>query len=706
MTNIKSTKRALITSAVSLLMCFAMLVGTTAAWFTDSVQTGINTIQAGNLDIELYYAYPSDVENGAIADNKWKRVDANSPVFDPNALWEPGFTQVVYFKAVNEGELSLKYLMNVDIVSETTGLTKTGEIIKLSDHIQAYAQQGQQGLWRPFIDRDEVVDPPYLPAELNGVFSQTLSKAADGYGYGTPSENPYSLDLDQWLEPGEVWYTSLALFMPETVGNEANHNGVNKPSIKLGISLVATQYNWEPEADSFDHNYDANATVIINDVNKLQAAVNAAKDGAIIYIEQGNYELNSMVVIDGKSVSIVGLGEVNIKMKAAQHMFTVQDQYDHESKVVVNISNLNLDGNNVAKHGINVKYNVTANITDVNVKNTNWASILLDNANKYNDGNFYNGTKTVVNLKDSTVETVSMDTLPVVPTHAYAGAGVTTYAYFNHTNSVIGSIEKQAISADASTMYVNGDNGSVGTTVFSKDPAEIATALAGGKSVVLNDDVKTEAATAAPYGNKYGFALNGGVLDGNGNELEIDCYGDDYGIMTTGGTIKNVTIEEGCRAVMIMYPTEDVIIDNAVIGGDGVLYPINTGEAGSAGVDLIVSNSTLKGWTSYSNIESATFTNVKFEQGTYYNNIYGRVLKPYVNTTLTNCSFIEHMNLDLSGLINGQKIVLDNCTVNGVDIVDASVFTIPTTDSQYDTELFTIDLPGWASSIADCVVIK
>ena len=234
---------------------------------------------------------------------------------------------------------------------------------------------------------------------------------------------------------------------------------------------------------------------------------------------------------------------------------------------------------------------------------------------------------------------------------------------------------------------------------------ELAEAFANGENVVMTQDITTEAATTAPYGNKYAFKLDGGVLDGNGHELHMECYGDDYGIMTSGGTIKNLTIKEGCRAVMIMYPQQDVILDKVNIGGDGVLYPINTGEAGAEGVNLIVTNSVLAGWTSYGLIESASFTNVEFKQGTYYNNIYGRVLKPYVNTTLTNCAFVEHMNLDLSALTAGHKVIMTNCTVNG-QAVNADVFTVPTTDSQYDTELFTIDLPSWASSINDCVVFN
>ena len=56
MTSSKSTKRALIFSALAILMCVAMLIGTTFAWFTDTASTGVNKIQAGNLDVKLMYS--------------------------------------------------------------------------------------------------------------------------------------------------------------------------------------------------------------------------------------------------------------------------------------------------------------------------------------------------------------------------------------------------------------------------------------------------------------------------------------------------------------------------------------------------------------------------------------------------------------------------------------------------------------------------
>ena len=62
------TRRALLMSALSLLLCCSMLIGTTFAWFTDSVTSGRNTIQSGNLDVELEY-YDAETKNWASVSN-------------------------------------------------------------------------------------------------------------------------------------------------------------------------------------------------------------------------------------------------------------------------------------------------------------------------------------------------------------------------------------------------------------------------------------------------------------------------------------------------------------------------------------------------------------------------------------------------------------------------------------------------------------
>ena len=67
MTSSKSTKRALISSTLAILMCVAMLIGTTFAWFTDTASTAVNKIQAGTLDIQLLDAQGNSLEGQTLS---------------------------------------------------------------------------------------------------------------------------------------------------------------------------------------------------------------------------------------------------------------------------------------------------------------------------------------------------------------------------------------------------------------------------------------------------------------------------------------------------------------------------------------------------------------------------------------------------------------------------------------------------------------
>ena len=104
MTNSKHTKRALLVSTLTILLCVAMLVGSTFAWFTDSVSTGVNRIQAGNLKIDLIDADGNSLEGKTL---EWDAFDGRG---QEEILWEPGATyntQEFYIK--NAGNLNLKF---------------------------------------------------------------------------------------------------------------------------------------------------------------------------------------------------------------------------------------------------------------------------------------------------------------------------------------------------------------------------------------------------------------------------------------------------------------------------------------------------------------------------------------------------------------------------------------------------------------------
>ena len=106
MNNMKTTKRALGTSIVALIMCFAMLAGTTYAWFTDTVTSSGNVIKSGKLDVALTWT-----EDFATDEAAWNNVEADNaaPIFSGDILWEPGYTAVRYLKVENLGNLALQY---------------------------------------------------------------------------------------------------------------------------------------------------------------------------------------------------------------------------------------------------------------------------------------------------------------------------------------------------------------------------------------------------------------------------------------------------------------------------------------------------------------------------------------------------------------------------------------------------------------------
>ena len=230
MTNTKSTKRALLASVMALLLCFAMLLGTTFAWFTDTVSNGVNKIVSGNLDVELYhmnFAEAVEASNWSLGfgipkDATGEKIEANTKLFlnenGDEMLWEPGATCVESFRIKNEGSLALKYQFKLEVENATaTPEGKTlADIINISSDEINYNDAGTPMGTTKLTDR---------PLGDGYVFEGTL-EAGEQY--------------DFWI--GLQWVSS-------DVDNEYNVKGGLK--LDLGVTLLATQYTSE-----FDNFYD------------------------------------------------------------------------------------------------------------------------------------------------------------------------------------------------------------------------------------------------------------------------------------------------------------------------------------------------------------------------------------------------------------------------------------------------------------------
>lgn len=244
--NKKNSKCALLTSVVSLAVCGSMLAGTTFAWFTDSVSSTNNVITAGNLDVELYYK--TDLKD---VDEEWKSIEDG--IFSDETLWEPGHTEVVYLKVANEGSLALQYKMTLNILNEKKGLNKDGGDIWLSDYLKV-GVVGESELGS-FTNREAFAERAIYVMEETVDITGVLEDLGYGNGWG---QLIGAVSTEKSLEKGEENVTALVITMPETVGNEANYNGVGVPEINFGINVVAKQATYE--SDSFDNYYDEEAT--------------------------------------------------------------------------------------------------------------------------------------------------------------------------------------------------------------------------------------------------------------------------------------------------------------------------------------------------------------------------------------------------------------------------------------------------------------
>ena len=249
----KSKKSALLLSFTSLLLCFAMLAGSTFAWFTDTASTGVNKIVAGNLKVGFQYW------------NGTAYVDAkDASLFSEETQWEPGHTEIVYLKVINQGNLALKYRLNtINTFEYQYAKNSDGDQILLSKYLKIGIDEGKNAAEGTYAKREDAI----AAVENNTVAYDSYTKENTLL---PATDNSESAD-----------YLAFVVYMPTTVGNEANWDpnvkgSYGAPWIRFNLALNATQASYEE--DSFDKTYDENVPYPV-------AGVDANGTGDVIYDE-------------------------------------------------------------------------------------------------------------------------------------------------------------------------------------------------------------------------------------------------------------------------------------------------------------------------------------------------------------------------------------------------------------------------------------
>ena len=318
MTNSKSTKRALLTSVLALLMCVTMLIGATFAWFTDTASTEVNKIQAGNLDLEVQYR--------TTADDEWKTLDNATDLFGAaGTLFEPGHTRVVELRITNAGNLALKYKIGMNVVSETAGTNKDSKPYKLSEYLKVATTPIQSGPTGDSRTDQVAAAMESLIFQRGASYIWTARDFANFELEKAGNGNVHS------LQPGEMQFLGIKVYMPESVGNEANaKTPADAASINFGLHVVATQYTHE--RDSFDTQYDKDATYPVTDAASIANAVadlaTAGKKNVVVTVANNmdntsgikTAKGNTLTMdLNGKSVGVsYGQGSTNTTTNGMQ----------------------------------------------------------------------------------------------------------------------------------------------------------------------------------------------------------------------------------------------------------------------------------------------------------------------------------------------------------------------------------------------------
>ena len=240
MNNTKTTKRALLSSVMAMLICVAMLIGTTFAWFTDSASTAVNKIQAGTLEVGLEMKQGDTWVNAEGETLGWVAEDGRE---QNEIFWEPGCTyKLPTLKITNKGNLALQFKVLVN------GISGDMDLLNALEFSYSYAWYNEGSV----VDSGsfEGSNLNHLPYEIPYNLENFDHIGATEYNW-----RGYPLNVGTFTLAGtNMGFYTLQAHMKESAGNEYQGKALED----LSITIVATQVAGV-ETDSFNDIYDKDA---------------------------------------------------------------------------------------------------------------------------------------------------------------------------------------------------------------------------------------------------------------------------------------------------------------------------------------------------------------------------------------------------------------------------------------------------------------
>ena len=517
MTNTKLTRRALLSSVLSLVLCFTMLLGTTFAWFTDEAVSSGNKIIAGNLDVQLLLGDGEgnydDISNSpdpifGVTDDVDSRTATPN---NANTLWEPGKTQVAYLAIKNAGNLDLKYQVVLEAKNEVNNLCDVMQYAITPDA----KTLADVGAW--------------TSAQANSVSVGTQIVSVNEEG-GT----------DLTLKKGETHYFALSIHMDENAGN-AYKNG----EVVFDITVRATQLNSELDSIGPDYDKDAplvaivkktventattSATVNVGGVNKTATVI---AENNTVEIHNGSNADDTIADADDATVAVTLPAGVVLEDGATELQLVTKETDAHENVTLT-------AGNVTVAYEIKVEGVVEATADPIVVTLKEALPKNLTNVKVY-----HNGVEMGANEFSYDINT----------------GDVTLYVKHFSNFTFSGKAADMTVVPEGAVLVSNA-----------QDLTNALTTAKAGDIVFLMDDITlTKGIQITDQA-----VLNDITLDGNGHTITANIsgrilrFGDTAtGKWCTGAKIKNLTIEGSAEYAIWFDGGTSSELTNVTVTGD------------------------------------------------------------------------------------------------------------------------------------------
>jgi len=202
-------KIALALSLCALIVWGILGTGASLAWFTDTTPELNNIFHVAEFDLEVSHR---------LTDGKWETVDNKTKIFNEEALYEPGYVQIVYLKVENKGSVPFEFSTAVNVNGYTTAVNVFGQRFLLQDHLKfgITVSDTEEEMKNSVPNRERAMEIANVP-----LHNYATEKAV--------------------LPAGGTQYITLIVRMPPEEGNVANYRGDEIPKVELGVTVKADQ---------------------------------------------------------------------------------------------------------------------------------------------------------------------------------------------------------------------------------------------------------------------------------------------------------------------------------------------------------------------------------------------------------------------------------------------------------------------------------